>query len=181
MDLVESLADLEQRPELHEGRLLLLISVFSRGPSHAVEGLTKLAKLDFLLRYPVLLERALVARNRSAASLGITEHERESVESKMVRYRYGPWDHRYRSFLNVLAAKGLVDVHVHGRTTMIGVTQQGESFAERLRAAEAFADIARRAEQLRGALDIRGSALVKFVYSTFPEIASLRMNEAIEP
>ena len=36
-----------------EGRLLLLIAAFSRG-NRVLEGRTKLAKLDFLLRYPQL-------------------------------------------------------------------------------------------------------------------------------
>ena len=41
-----------------EGRLLLLIDAFT-GATRSLEGRTKLAKLDFLLRYPNYLRRAL--------------------------------------------------------------------------------------------------------------------------
>jgi len=70
MNIVEAVAGLEQPVELHLARLLLLLDTFAqdaRNPS--IEGLTKLAKLDFLLRYPVMLERALLASaNRPARS-----------------------------------------------------------------------------------------------------------------
>jgi len=56
MDVVEAIAELDTEPDLHAARLLVLISAFSgAGHEDAVEGLTKLAKLDFLLRYPVML------------------------------------------------------------------------------------------------------------------------------
>ena len=66
MDFVETVANLDQSPELHAARLLVLLDAFAEsGQDGAIEGLTKLAKLDFLLRYPVMLERALKAKGRS--------------------------------------------------------------------------------------------------------------------
>jgi hypothetical protein len=122
MNLFYILADLENNDDLHEGRLLVLLSIFvGRKGKNTINGLTKLAKLDFLLRYPVFLERALRKLNHSVA-VDIAEHERISVESTMVRYRYGPWDFRYRRFINLLVAKGLVTVYVQGRTIHIGLT-----------------------------------------------------------
>ena len=44
-----------------EARLLLLIEAFSRGIK-TLEGRTKLAKLDFFLRYPRYFHRALQIR-----------------------------------------------------------------------------------------------------------------------
>jgi hypothetical protein len=50
---------LEGDDSLHLGRLLVLLEAFGgRRGDQPIEGLTKLAKLDFLLRYPVYLERA---------------------------------------------------------------------------------------------------------------------------
>ena len=182
MDLVESLAMLEDVDALHEGRLLVLLAAFSgRGGSGEIEGLTKLAKLDFLLRYPVLLERALTARGKSTTAVHVEEHERNNVESKMVRYRFGPWDPRHRRFVNLLVAKGLARVRVEGRTVKIGPTQRGLKLAKRLAQTPEFRDVARRASALHSSLDLSASRLVTFVYSTFPEVVSLRMNEAIEP
>jgi hypothetical protein len=53
-----------------------------------------------------MLERALKAKGRSTREVQVEDHERQSVESEMVRYRFGPWDHRYRLFLNILIAEG---------------------------------------------------------------------------
>lgn len=69
MDLIRALAELEQSPELHLARLLVLLGEFGGADGTGrVEGLTKLAKLDFLLRYPAMLERALVRRHASTHS-----------------------------------------------------------------------------------------------------------------
>ncbi len=96
MDLVEAITALETNRELHEARLLLLLAAFAGvDGTGSVDGLTKLAKLDFLLRYPTLLERALLARGKSVRHVRVQAHERDSIESRMVRYRFGPWDHRY--------------------------------------------------------------------------------------
>ena len=44
-----------------EGRLLLLIDMFTT-PTRSLEGRTKLAKLDFLVRYPGYFRRAIALR-----------------------------------------------------------------------------------------------------------------------
>jgi hypothetical protein len=180
MDLVEFVAHLEENDHLHEARLLVLLGVFAGADGTGeVEGLTKLAKLDFLLRYPVLLERALAARSCSAAAAQVQPYERDSVESKMVRYRFGPWDHRYRRFLNLLVAKGLAHVNVEGRTVNIGLTVRGRSVSGQLASMEEFRDAGRRAAVLKRHLDLSATHLMKFVYQTFPELSSLVMNEEI--
>jgi hypothetical protein len=180
MDLVRSLAELEQNTDLHAARLLVLISEFAGadGTGH-VEGLTKLAKLDFLLRYPVMLTRALAAKGKPTESVQLQEFEQRSVESKMVRYRFGPWDHRYRLLLNTLIARGLATVTVEGRTLAIGITPQGTVIASSL-ARDGFIDVARRAKILRRDFDIKATHLMKFVYATFPELLSMRQNEVID-
>lgn len=76
--------------EFHVARVLLLINAFSRGAAQRLEGLTKLAKLDFLLRYPVYLEQLLTLRERPLpASLQPDANERLGLESAMIRYKYG--------------------------------------------------------------------------------------------
>lgn len=60
MNLFLILADLEENDNLHLARLLVLLKAFSgRDGTKTIDGLTKLAKLDFFLRYPTYLERAL--------------------------------------------------------------------------------------------------------------------------
>ena len=180
MELIEYLAELEENDELHGARLIVLLEAFAGpGGEGVVEGLTKLAKLDFLLRYPVMLERALAARSRSADAVKLNPYERDSVESRMVRYRFGPWDHRYRRFLNLLTAKLLTRVHIEGRTVTIGLTRKGHDLAAELSAMPEFRDIAMRAKLLKAHLDLTATNLMKFVYETFPELSSLSMNEVI--
>lgn len=181
MDLVETIAELDEQPDLHAARLLILLSSFSStNKGDSVEGLTKLAKLDFLLRYPVMLERALAAKGRTTREVILADHERLSVESEMVRYRFGPWDHRYREFLNILVGKGLVTVSVEGRKVVITLTESGQKVASELSANPEFQDYARRSSLLKGHFDMQATTLTRFIYETFPEIVSLRSNVRIQ-
>ena len=99
----------------------------------------------------------------------------------MVRYRYGPWDFRYRELLNELVGLGLVHVHVSGRTVEIGLTSPGAELADGLAADARFEETMRRARLLKRHLDLSASGLRDFVYQTFPEIADMRMREEITP
>lgn len=180
MNIVEAVSGLEQPVELHLARLLLLLDTFaqdSRNPS--IEGLTKLAKLDFLLRYPVMLERALVARRQSTRAVAVEEQERHSVESAMVRYRFGPWDHRYREFLNILVAKNLVTVSIEGRKVTITATASGREVAAQLANDSLFSPYVARAGLLKRHFDMTATNLMQFIYDTFPEVVSLRSNVRI--
>lgn len=180
MDIVETVAYLDDSPELHTARLLLLINAFAgKDGGGAVEGLTKLAKLDFLLRYPVMLDRALRAKRQTVREVRLEEHEKHSVESEMVRYRFGPWDHRYKEFLNILVSKGLVGVSVEGRTVVIVLTPQGRMLANQLSKDAIFEPYVRRSALLKRHFDMTATNLMRFIYETFPEVVTLRSNEAI--
>src|SRR5688572_23862400 len=99
LDLIEIVTSLDKDEDVHLARILVLLRAFARSEGPALEGITKLAKLDFLLRYPSCLEKALTARGVSPRNIPIDDFERLTIEARMVRYRYGPWDHRYRRFL----------------------------------------------------------------------------------
>ena len=88
-----------------EARLLLLIEAFSRR-NKVLEGRTKLAKLDFLLRYPSYCARAVQIRRPEL--MDATKGPEPDLESRMVRYRFGPWDPAYYALLGRLIGKGLV-------------------------------------------------------------------------
>ncbi len=180
MNLLSTLTLLEENDDTHLGRLLVLLEAFGgREGTGTVQGLTKLAKLDFLLRYPVYLERALPKKHGHGEEAKVTQHERMSVESKMIRFRYGPWDFRYRRFINLLVAKGLARVNIEGRTITIGLTPQGLEIGKRLSQQEAFHDVAHRARVLKRHFDISATNLMRFIYDTFPEIGTLRFGEEI--
>ncbi len=181
MPLFESTVVLETSDAFHMSRLLLLIDMFS-GQDHtgSVQGITKLAKLDFLLRYPGNLERALVAKGVKKELAAVKDFERHNVESTMVRFRYGPWDFRYRRFLNLLVARGLIHLHVSGRTVHVSATAQGHSIATSLSHAEEFDELRSRIRLLKTHFDVGGTTLMKFIYDTFPELTNLRYGMPID-
>lgn len=179
MNLVQALIDLEKNESIHLGRLLILLAEFSKGGKSEMKGITKLAKLDFLLRYPAYLEKALEARGKKLKKAELKEFEKTSVESKMVRYRYGPWDFRYRKFLNILIAKGLIYYRTEGNTIMIGMTKTGMQIAESFREDDSLDDLFERARVLRINFDIKATRLKNFIYDTFPEISSLKFGQSI--
>src|SRR5665213_2386912 len=150
---------------MHLGRLLLLLFAFDRdGDAPAIEGITKLAKLDFLLRYPSYFEKAMLARNVSPRRIPLEEYERKTVEAQMVRYRFGPWDHRYRRFLNLLGAKGLVRIDTNGRNIMISLTEVGRRQATQLADEKSYQPLLSRARMLKSHIDIGPTEIMRFVY-----------------
>lgn len=181
LDFFELVSSLDKNEDIHLARILVLLGSFQREDEAALVGITKLAKLDFLLRYPSCFERAMLARNVSPKNLRIADFEHATIESSMVRYRYGPWDHRYRRFLNILAARSLVTLTVEGRTILIDLTHGGIAIAKKLSDSEEFEDVHYRAGMLRKHLDLGATRLMEFIYEEFPELNDMQLNEEIGP
>jgi hypothetical protein len=151
-----------------EARLLLLIDAFSKNGAH-LQGRVKLAKLDFLLRYPRFFERAMAARGREVT----VEHEAEpAIEQRMVRYRYGPWDPAYYGLIGSLIGRELVVSVPQSRYIGLRVTEVGHKIAQEIAATEPWSETAKAAANLRTEFgDRTGTFLKNFVYDTFPEVA----------
>jgi hypothetical protein len=188
LSLVRAVAETENLDSLHVGRLLVLLGSAderkrsSATKAQAVEGITKLAKLDFFLRYPTYLERALTALGKPPSLAKVESRERTSIEAKMVRFRYGPWDSRYRRWLGLLHARKLVNISVQGNTVMIGLTDQGRALAAEMSATDAFQDLAERSEViLKNLGGMSATKLKNFVYQVVPEITTMEWGEDILP
>ena len=97
----------------------------------------------------------------------------------MIRYRYGPWDFRYRRFINLLVAKGLAHVFVQGRTVHLGITEAGREVAELLERDGNFYSLQQRAVLLKRHLDLSATNLMHFIYKTFPELSNMALGEVI--
>ncbi|WP_165070852.1 hypothetical protein [Paludisphaera rhizosphaerae] len=184
--LVRAAAETETTDDYHLGRLLILL----RSSDHqknspatklkAVEGITKLAKLDFLLRYPTCLERALRLAKKNPNNAQVQPRERTSIESKMIRFRYGPWDPRYRRWLGLLSARGLVQLQVSGKTVQIGLTDPGRDLADVFRGDPLYDDVKRRSDVIAKAFGGYSATKLKdFVYEVVPEIIDLKWGEEI--
>jgi hypothetical protein len=153
----------------HAARLLLLVAAWSKSPRGRIDGLTQIAKLDFLLRYPVFLERILRARGRQMPpDTRPTGAERGAVESSMIRYKYGPWDDRYYAIIGRLVGLQLVEYTVGRGNVTLRATELGKSVADELERVE-WKIVADRCRLLRRELDLSGSNLKKAIYAELPE------------
>jgi hypothetical protein len=180
LDFFELISSLDSNEDIHLARVLVLLDAFQRDDGPALFGITKLAKLDFLLRYPSCFEKAMIARKVSPKNLRVAEFEHATIETSMVRYRFGPWDHRYRRFLNILAARSLITLAVEGRTIVIDLTNRGSELAAKLSLSDEFEDVRFRAALLRQHLDIGATRLMEFIYEQFPELNNMQLNTEIE-
>lgn len=157
--------------DAHTGRVLILLRHFGATDDKPLNGLTKLAKLDFLLRYPTFTEQLLQTLGADW-ELGTepTESEELAVESRMVRYKYGPWDDRYYPVLGTLVGMGLVAVTKKGRTLSMSLTEVGGQVAADIAGQLDWEPVDRRASFLSRHFDMTGSRLKKLIYSKLPAV-----------
>lgn len=165
--------------QYHAARILLLIEAM--GPrGAAMNGLTKLVKLDFLLRYPQFLDRLL--RNEQIVwpeGIEPTPAEGLAVEAPMIRYKYGPWDDRYYPILGYLRGTGLADVQRSEGTMTIRLTETGRALARQLSTDPAWTRVWRRAKLLHAHFNVSGNTLKERIYRELPEVVDRPHRQAI--
>lgn len=179
----------EENLAYHAARLLLLILLCGKPRSGstailpAIEGRTLLAKLDFFIRYPIYLKQAaeILKREFSDKDFGLTpDDEVRSVESRMVRYLYGPWDHIYYSALAYLIGKQLITIEIKRGTETFRLTPKGKDVATELAQDPAYIDLARRADTTYHLFNkYTGNGLKDFIYTHFPEVVSRKLGATI--
>lgn len=167
-----------------EARLLLLIDAFSRksnGTVRHLEGRVKLAKLDFLLRYPRHLRRILLVHGATSNQLSDIDPDEAPLDARMMRYRYGPWDPSYYAVLGSLIGRGLVEVTPLTGGSGFGyrTSPLGAGLAANLRTDEAFTHLQERLILLRRFLDKSGNTLKNYLYE-LPEVADATWYEEVE-
>lgn len=164
------------RLDYHTARILLLIASYTRIHEKPLDGLTKLAKLDFLVRYPIFLQQLTekVADQSLPDSIKPTDAERLGVESRMVRYKYGPWDDRYYPILGTLIGLNLITPTSGRGRVALSVTGEGAIIAESLAGQESWALIASRCSFVVDVFDMPGSRLKETIYRELPAVTSTR-------
>ena len=100
----------------------------------------------------------------------------------MIRYRYGPWDPRYRQFLAFLEARQLISITV-AKPERVALTAAGRKLAEQIASRGSFAPIVERCDAMVGNLAaLSGSQLKDLVYQLFPsEVGDVPMRTEIRP
>lgn len=173
----------------HGARLLLVIARCGKPRKSegrtlpGIVGRTLLAKLDFFVRYPSYLRKAseILNKQRLTANLQATAmKEMETVESRMVRYRYGPWDHVYYPALAYLLGKRLIEIQKAPGAETFRLTARGERLAGELGSNEDFRDLTERAEAAYHLFNsYSGNCLKEFIYAYFPEVVNRQIGERI--
>lgn len=160
--------------EFHAARLLLLLHIC--GKSGRIDGLTKLAKLDFFVRYPHFFEKA--TRQEGQANLDSTT---DITESSMIRHHYGPWDKRYYQVLPYLEGCQLITVAKLDTAYEFRLTGLGRKAAKRLSGDPSFAGVVGQMRQVKRAFGNRsGSSLKNLIYRIFDaEVAQRSLGEVI--
>jgi hypothetical protein len=181
------LALLREDLEYHQARVLLLIAAVSTDPGHQrkLDGLTKLAKLDFLVRYPEFASVIFDDLDRSDVRLHLepdSGDDRPRSEAPMTRYKYGPWDDRYYPIIGALVSRGLVK-YIRGRqgNVALRVTPLGSTEAEALANDEAWSPVAERCQAIANASQgMTGNALKARIYDRLEEVMDRPHRTVIE-
>ncbi|TAZ70705.1 hypothetical protein ELH72_30160 (plasmid) [Rhizobium ruizarguesonis] len=166
--------------EFHAARLLLLMHIC--GVNGRIDGLTKMAKLDFFARYPDFFDVARAAVTPAASEAGSDRaYSDGSVESAMVRHHYGPWDKRYYHILAHLEAKRLIAVTKDGKAYRIALTDLGRERSKTLVSRPSFAPLVERMRQIKKTFGGKtGTFLKDLVYRLFDaEVGRRPMGEKI--
>ncbi|MEU1899300.1 hypothetical protein ABZ512_13030 [Nocardiopsis dassonvillei] len=129
----------------------------------------KLAKLDFLLRYPGHFRKLMEIR-RPSADVGEDPWLTGAIEQSMIRYRYGPWDPAYYGLLGSLAGKGLIEPKHENSIATYRTTEAGRQVAVALAATESWRPVRDRARLLRRHFNLSGTTLKDLIYEAFPDI-----------
>jgi hypothetical protein len=182
----EDLATAQHDLEYHQLRILLLVDAVSRTKGHGrkLDGLTKLAKLDFLVRYPALMPRVLDTIPEHDERLhwaALRDQDPTDVEAPMMRYRYGPWDNRYYSVIGALVGRGLLRyAPVRRGNVALACTQAGRRLAGELGQADNWSLIAGRCSLVAEAsAGLTGNALKERIYERLPELMDRPHREVI--
>jgi hypothetical protein len=156
--------------DYHIARLLVLLRHFAPAGKKPLVGLTKLAKLDFLLRYPSFTDRLLISRGASwPLGSAPIEAEYNAVESRMIRYKYGPWDDRYYSLLGCLVGMRLAEVTAKGKALTVQLTPEGTMRASALAESADWSVVDLRALMLKDYFNLTGNKLKEMIYRELPD------------
>lgn len=181
LNIIKTALDIELSDDFHIARLLLLLKC-AAGRSHKpMRGIMKLAKIDFLIRYPNCLARVLKKLGKNDPKSELPEEERDTIEARMIRFRFGPWDTRYRRWIGIMVAKGLAQTFVEGRTVNVKLTEQGMTTAAIFAEQNEFEGLLKRAKVVIANVgEMSPTRLKDFIYEVFPELLGMQWGTHIE-
>lgn len=175
---------LDDNVPAHVTRLILLINFAGRPVvSPAIIGRTKLANLDFFVRYPLFLEKAVNILGSEAFIAEFQElvFSSQSIDSHMIRYKYGPWDNRYYNILAYMVGKQLLVIKPKSNADVYSLTNQGIKLLEQLVTRHEFSNTIKRCQIVGQLFETKSGTEIKdFIYRHFPEVVHTPHNQLIQ-
>jgi hypothetical protein len=135
----------------HEARVLVLIAACS-ADGRGIPDLEVLARLDFLLRFPSVLDRVPEHGPVWPQGLAADPAEHQAVMSAFYPAHYGLWLDRYLFITGTLVGRRLISVPVDGNSPKFVTRESGQNIARRLASSSAWYRTAARADHLHGHL-----------------------------
>lgn len=159
----------------HEARILILVNAFSR-QHRGMAGLEMLARTDFLLRFPKVLDYVEQPELRWPRPLAATQAERRAYELWFASARYGRWTNRYAPVMAALLARGLISASPAPKVYVC--LPRGSQIATRLAASGSWQLTAARAAALDELITVDATQLDHLVR---PAIGLMSHPTAWEP
>jgi hypothetical protein len=170
----------------HQARVLLLVNAVAAEPGHSrkLDGLTKLAKLDFLVRYPALASAVLDGLPDDDTRMHLTNDDVAApteAEDPMTRYKYGPWDDRYYPVVGALISRGLLRyTRARKGSVALAPTPTGRKFAESLMSDPLWRETADRCGAIAEAsAGLTGNALKERIYDRLADLMDRPQRQVI--
>lgn len=167
--------------EFHASRLLLIVFICGSRDRSAkllkLKGLTKMAKLDFFIRYPEFFRKAAKFLNTNIDVQQVVG----GIESRMIRFYYGPWDNRYYQLLPYLESRELIKVIKEDRGYSFLLSQNGERLAKSFYDDVNFEDLVKNIMIVGKAFSkFSGSGMKDLIYKIFQEeVGSKKLGDII--
>lgn len=162
-----------------KARVLFLISAFSAKPdAEGIVGWAKLFRLDFLVRYPDVMISVLKNRKISQRRLSAVDISGD-IESRMIMYRWGPWDPMHYQYTASLYAGGLIDATREHRGMVFNATSLGNEITQSLARHDDWYVLNHRAQLARDYLDLSARRLTELIIEANPNVAQVKMREEI--
>jgi hypothetical protein len=161
MDLMDAIYQLDTCVELVEARLLVLLSELSGDWAAVPVG--ELERLDFMVHWPVHLERALQSAGWSEEDarelVGTHAHERDSIGARLAHVT-SDWTARHFQAVGRLVSRGLVVMYAGttGLEAEVALQEGGHRVGRELAEAPEYADIVQRSRAVGELLLARGEA-----------------------
>lgn len=172
--------------EFHASRLLFLL-YYAGGRAKQIEGRTKLAKMDFLIRYPTYLVEATKIINQQKSGQSSWKPAVADIapvarpESRMIRFKYGPWDPRYYDIFSYLVAKDFILIQPSKtKGDVFQLTDKGIGAVKELEGPE-FEEMVKRCKLVYKLFGhSAGNTIKQFIYNYFTEVVDKPLGAEIE-